>query len=250
MAFNFDHYVVLYNKKMTSGMNGIVIFAYNVDSTDKINRTCTIKGRVCIKAYNNSGNWKDTDLYNKDTNPNGAIGTKYCVSHMFHKTTKLKCNNIEYNNSSNASTYNSNLGKSAGEVSAIDDIASCVGGNYYNSSHSYYTWWGGFYALTDEWTWTLSYGNDTTKSYTMSGTVGCLANDTGYWGSNWRYPTFSVTFTLPYLENVTKAYSTSDNGTAWTDAPYVWKTNDYGQTWEKVNAYTTSDNGTTWTKII
>jgi len=234
----YTNYVSLYDSLMKGNMWGAVLFAYNY-TQDVLNRTCTITGRVIVKAYDGRIGWSDPESSKSGFN----------VQYWFAKETNLKINNITFNNKTgagatihNASWYNSHLGTSDTAITEVDTTG--YKGGRTTSTEYGNVWYGGFYALTDEWTWTLPYGDNTTANFQMTGQLGSSSN----W-SAWYYPSLSGVLRLPYLENRSIMYSSSNDGNSWTKNAFVWKTDDYGNTWTKVDIFETADSGTTWDKI-
>ena len=227
---NYNNYVVLLNQTFNNWMSGIVLFVYNY-SINESNRTCTVSGRMAWKTYKTSGdNWYyqwTADTWN--------------IQFWLYENTTLTCNGEQ--RGTNSQNYNNTGVKTNNYIINLPGGAN-GGGKKWRSDLSDNVWWGGPYAISDEISWTLPYGDDTSRSFTISGTFGTRSG----W-SAWYHPWLSGTITLPYLENRSKINRTDNNGSSWSKDRWVWKTTDYGNNWYKVDLSKTTNNGSSWSKV-
>lgn len=227
---SYSKYIKLRTQKVTNSMSGAFIFAYN-EYIDSVNRKCTIKGRVCVRAYITGRDYKSTS----------SVGSSYNMGAYYNSTTEL---NLNGSGSTKSNTnYNSKL-KNSNNVNNVGVNVSNLGlTGGWSTSNGLTGFWGGFFALTDEFSWTLNYGNDTTRDFTMSGTQ--KANFSGNW-SVLNNMSLSGTIRLPYLENGSKVQRKVGSG-SWDKDTYVYKKVGDGA-WEKAFLWE-KDGSSEWYKI-
>ena len=158
---NYSNYIVLLDLYFNGSMNGIVLFVYNT-SVSEANRTCTVSGRIAWKTYASNASRYDY-WYNQYTN------SGWNIQYWLYYNTKLTCNGEE--RTMNTQDYNHRNYKGNGYLAYLPGVVSS-GGAFYRSDLSDYVWYGGPYVVSDEVSWTLPYGDDTSRSYGISGTFG------------------------------------------------------------------------------